>query len=100
MTIDSHGIVAWEPGAGQLGPNAVKVVVQDGRAGTAPQEFSVTVLNQDTNQPPEIISNPPAVAAVGREYRYDAVATDPDGDPVLWSLAGSQVVAERLSSTT
>ena len=50
------------------------------------QEFTVTVRAQDGNAPPAIVSTPPLSATLGRPYRYDASATDPDGDPVSWSL--------------
>ena len=38
------------------------------------------------NQPPSITSNPPQAATVGNLYAYDLKGSDPDNDPLTWSL--------------
>ncbi|HUE70455.1 MAG TPA: putative Ig domain-containing protein [Pirellulaceae bacterium] len=86
MTIDATGLVTWQPTAEQLGSHQVQVRVEDGRGGFATQTWSVSVVTQTSNQPPSITSTPPQAATVGRQYAYDAAATDPDGDPLTWSL--------------
>ena len=86
MTIDESGLIRWQPVASQFGPNSVNVLVEDGRGGAATQQFSIAVINQTSNQPPSIVSRPSLSARAGLGYRYDARATDPDGDPVIWSL--------------
>jgi YD repeat-containing protein len=86
MSVDDDGLVVWVPTPDQLGPNAVEIRVEDGRLGFAVQGFSVNVSTQASNTPPSIISNPPQSATVGQEYQYDAVAHDPDNDPMSWSL--------------
>ncbi len=86
MEVDQNGLVRWVPEPDQLGPNPVEIVVSDGRGGLATQGWSINVVEQDTNRPPTIVSTPPLSGTVGRLYAYDAKATDPDGDPLTWSL--------------
>src|SRR5262249_35177882 len=86
MTISAAGLVHWQPSGRQLGANPVEVRVDDGRGGLARQDFTVTVNVQNANQPPQIISTAPTTAIQGQPYQYDAIATDPDGDPVVWDL--------------
>ncbi len=86
MAINATGLVSWTPTATQLGANAVTVRVADGRGGFATQGFTVQVVTQATNHAPTITSAPPAVATVGRLYAYNLTGTDPDGDPLLWTL--------------
>jgi RHS repeat-associated protein len=98
MSISPAGLVTWVPAAAQLGPNPVTVRVADGRGGFATQGFTVQVTTQTTNRPPNITSNPPGAATVGRLYAYNLAGSDPDGDPIGWSLdtapAGMSVDAE------
>jgi RHS repeat-associated protein len=88
MTIDaSTGLVTWEPAANQLGAHTVVIRVEDGRGGFATQTYTLQVLSQPAaNQPPTITSTPSQSATLGIAYRYDAQATDPDGDTLVWSL--------------
>jgi RHS repeat-associated protein len=94
MSIDPvTGVVTWTPAGNQLGNSTVKVRVEDGRGGFATQEFVVAVIGTVTqNTAPTITSTPTGSAGsavVGQEYRYDANASDADGDPLTWSLTQS-----------
>jgi RHS repeat-associated protein len=86
MTIDTTGLVTWQPTAAQLGLNPVQVRVTDGRGGFATQTFQINVVNQSSNRPPSITSTPPQTATIGVPYAYNLVGSDPDGDPLVWSL--------------
>jgi hypothetical protein len=87
MTIDAKtGLVSWKPTAAELGSNPVQVRVDDTRGGFAVQGFSISVASQSVNQPPSIVSNPPQTATVGVLYAYNLQGTDPDNDPLTWSL--------------
>jgi RHS repeat-associated protein len=101
MTITSAGLVTWSPAAAQLGPHAVELRVSDGRGGVATQNFTINVLPEGANEPPEIISTPPRAAVIGRTYQYDLRAEDPEGDPVVWTLesAPSGMSLDRLQGT-
>ncbi len=63
---------------------AVEVVVNDGANASEPRRSSEFVLD---NRPPAFTSQPPAVLPADGVYRYQATASDPDGDPVRFELA-------------
>ncbi len=87
MSIDPDtGLVSWKPTAGELGANPVEVRVDDGRGGYATQTYSINVVSQLVIQPPSITSNPPQAATVGNLYAYDLKGSDPNNDPLTWSL--------------
>ncbi|WP_182864853.1 putative Ig domain-containing protein [Rhodopirellula sp. JC639] len=86
MQITDGGILRWTPSPTAASSNAIEIQVSDGRGGVATQSFDLSVASVDINQLPEIISVPPTHWVSGRDYRYDAVARDPDGDPVSWEL--------------
>ncbi|MCZ2343882.1 MAG: putative Ig domain-containing protein [Bacteroidales bacterium] len=84
MTIDpTTGVLAWTPTAAQVGSFAVVVLVSDGRD-TVSQSFTLPAIA--TDRPPAFTSTPPGPAEVGVPYLYRAVAVDPDGDPVIYTL--------------
>ncbi|MHB8861524.1 MAG: putative Ig domain-containing protein [Pirellulaceae bacterium] len=86
MAISAAGLITWTPEADQFGSNAVTARVDDGRGGSATQDFAINVLAQGSNGSPSILSQPPLNMVVGRLYRYDARAEDPDGDLLTWFL--------------
>ena len=51
--------------------------------------IEVSGTNINTNQPPVITSTPQTIAIQGVLYQYDVNATDPEGDPISYSLAES-----------
>jgi RHS repeat-associated protein len=81
MIISSiSGLITWVPTA--KGPYAVTVQVDDGVGGTVTQSFNILVANRS----PSIISTPVTTGNDNSPYTYDADATDPDGDDLLYSL--------------
>ena len=100
---------AWDfgdgtPGAGpqvtrtypQAGSFTVTLTVTDGRGGSARATRAITIeAGAPSNGPPQITSQPPTIAPVGRAYEYQVVAIDPDNDTLTYSLttapAGMQV---------
>ena len=60
------------------------VGVSDGKGGAASQSFTITVAA--ANHPPVITSAPVVSGTEAVSYRYQLVATDPDGDVVTFSL--------------
>ncbi|MEG4506100.1 putative Ig domain-containing protein [Microcoleus sp. F6_B4] len=91
MTIDPQGRITWQPTPAFFGSNPVKISVSDGRGGISQQEFTLNVGSQNQNQLPSITSVPSPVATVQKLYQYDLTATDPDGDPLFWSLDAAPV---------
>ncbi len=51
--------------------------------------IEVSGTNINTNQPPVITSTPQTIAIQGVQYKYDVEATDPEGDPITYSLKES-----------
>ena len=99
MTIDPQGLIIWLPGPGQVGAHRVALMVADGRGGTTAQSYDLTVTTSPSNGPPAITSTPRLDAVVGRPYRLDLEAVDPDGDPVVWTLVeGPRGMALGLAS--
>lgn len=87
MSIDSlTGRVTWTPAAEQVGMHTVIVQVTDGRSGTDQQSFDVQVFATLPNQAPRIVSAPPDAGVVGQRYVYDALASDPDFDLLIFDL--------------
>ena len=88
MTISGSSI-SWTPDNAQVGGHAVTVVVSDG-ADTAEQAYTLTV-SAPANQPPVITSQPILTASENTNYTYTAVASDPDGDTLSYSLTTAPV---------
>jgi hypothetical protein len=90
MTVDAAtGKVAWAPGTGDVGTQAVALRADDGRGGTAEQDFNVSVVDPPPNQPPVFTSTPVVDANVNVPYTYQATARDADGDPLTFSVVNS-----------
>lgn len=72
----------WE----QTVPPSGEASVSLGDGETAREvDFGVRVA-EPPNQPPEFVSTPVATSEVGKQYRYDCVALDPDADTVSFEL--------------
>ena len=85
MTINAAtGLIAWTPSATQVPSASVAVRVVDGKGGTATQAFTIAVAQG--NRPPAFTSTPKTAASEGRDYSYQATASDPDGDALTFSL--------------
>lgn len=68
MSIDSFGIISWEPGAEDLGSQTVQVVVTDSRGYSDTQRFTIEV------QPPAIVPD-----LLGQSREDAAVALEAEG---------------------
>ncbi|HEV3082404.1 MAG TPA: PKD domain-containing protein, partial [Gemmataceae bacterium] len=87
MSISSAGLVSWRPTGAQLGNNSVQVRVADPGGLAATQSFTINVTEQAVNHPPVITSTPVLSATVGQVYyAYNVQGSDPDNDPLSWSL--------------
>lgn len=96
MTINRiTGMISWKPTNSQTGPNNVTVEVSDG-TGTTTQIFTIMVEN--VNDAPAIVSPPVTAATQGVLYSYTVNATDPDKDPLTYIL--KQAPQGMLMDTT
>ena len=104
MSIDGAGLISWTPNSAQVGDNTVTAEVSDGRGGLDSQSFVVTVTEAQANRGPQVTSVPATFTKEGREYSYQMVATDPDGDALNYALingpAGMAVDAAGLLTWT
>ncbi|MCM1981745.1 T6SS effector amidase Tae4 family protein [Lyngbya confervoides] len=125
MTVDTEtGIVTWIPTQAQveqyyadleatrerLGPARSASVpeqvsfktllrVSDGRGGQALQELDLTLLpiNSAASFTSILVNNQ---AQVGKEFRYQSLAIDPEGDPVIYSLAPGAPTGLTIDSSS
>lgn len=87
MTVNSvSGLVSWTPAVAQIGDQPVSISVSDGQGGTVTQSFTLGVVASAKNDAPTITSVPTSAVALGRTYRYQVAAIDPNGDPLTFSL--------------
>ena len=103
MTIDAaSGLVTWTPSAGQVGTHHVAVRASDGRGASTTQSFDLPVVATAPNDPPTITSSPRGRVRIDDVYLYQALASDPNGDPLTYSLptfpAGMTIDAAGLVS--
>jgi len=89
--IPDTGLISWTPGIGLAGSYNVTILVDDARGGTAIQSYTVTVLTEAPNEPPQITSTPTTTAKSGYEYSYQLVATDADNDALSYSFTNAPV---------
>ena len=91
MSIDpATGEISWTPD--RLGTVAIDVAVSDGVNTAVSHPFDITVTApQNANQPPEITSDATGPALRDVPWEYQAVATDPEGDELTWSLDSSEM---------
>ena len=82
----STGLIQWTPTSSEAGLQLVTVQVSDGQGGVVQQSYGIGVSSTTISQPPQITSSPPSPASVGALYQYQVTATDPNGDPLTFSL--------------
>src|SRR3989338_3953428 len=78
----------WTPSTGQTGSYVASFRASDGNGNYSDMGVYISVLGpQIVNNPPVFLNfNPPATGKVGQTYVYDVSATDPDNDPISYSL--------------
>jgi Putative Ig domain len=83
------GQLTGTPGAAGTFNNIV-ITVSDGQAAMALNAFTITVqaAGGGGNSPPTISGNPPTSATEGQTYSFTPTASDPDGDPLNFSITG------------
>src|SRR5207244_7843559 len=75
----------WSPTNNDLRTFTVNLSVTDGQGGPATHASHLTV-NSAADQAPTLTSLPPVQATINEMYRYQVTATDPDKDPLTYSL--------------
>ncbi|MFO7812759.1 MAG: putative Ig domain-containing protein [Pelovirga sp.] len=81
---DASRIFRWTPNYDQAGSFTVTFAVTDGSESHS-EEITITVYN--SNRPPVISGTPDPTASVDRTYVFAPVASDPDGDDLVYSVS-------------
>jgi RHS repeat-associated protein len=85
FSIDPNtGIVTWTPSASHIGTVAIVLTATDPLGGVAVQSVQIDV--RAANRLPVVRSNPVLKVSQGAVYQYDVLATDPDREPLYYSL--------------
>jgi hypothetical protein len=106
----SSGTLSGTPGDANVGDAAnIVISVSDGQESAALPAFTIHVAARTTppatNRPPTIAGNPPKTVQVGKSYTFQPSASDPDGNPLSFSItnkpswAGFSGTTGRLSGT-
>ncbi len=80
----STGVVTWTPVTANIGTVAIVLTATDPLGGIAVQSIQIDV--RAANRLPSIRSNPNLKVSQGALYQYDVLATDPDREPLFYSL--------------
>ncbi|MCB1045441.1 MAG: hypothetical protein KDC35_21035 [Acidobacteria bacterium] len=83
MSLNATGQMDWVPGNLELGDHPITVRVVDPYGASDTQDFNLSVTD---NRPPVFVSTPTFYALPGETYSYQALAIDPEGDPLTYVL--------------
>ena len=95
------GRLTGTPAAGQVGTYAaITISVSDGSAQASLPAFSIVVSSGTTpNQSPVISGTPPQAVTAGQTYRFQPVATDPDGQSLTFAIVNLPAWATFSTAT-
>jgi YD repeat-containing protein len=86
-TAQVGGAYIWGPDHDIVAPWQVTLKVSDGKGGESYQQVNLLVDAPVANRAPVVISQPRTNINPGTTYIYNVQAVDPDGDPLVYSLA-------------
>jgi Tol biopolymer transport system component/formylglycine-generating enzyme required for sulfatase activity len=78
---------SWTPGEGQAGIYTLTFTVSDGRGGTDRRSGTITV--QKANRKPILADIADQSVLEGQTLEFTLTASDPDGDPLTYSVSGN-----------
>ncbi|MCH7637560.1 MAG: putative Ig domain-containing protein [Proteobacteria bacterium] len=102
LTFDSsNGRISGVPLLGNEGTyNDIEIAVSDGQMSTNLPRFSISVEpNTAPNMPPEIDGTPATSVTIGDTYTFTPTSSDPDGDPLTYSIQNRPGWASFSSAT-
>jgi len=95
----STGRLSGTPTSTHIGTfSNIVISVNDGQASVALPAFSIQVRDVP-NQPPTISGSPPGSAMTGSAYSFTPSASDPDRNPLTYSIANKPVWASFSTSS-
>lgn len=91
----ASGVLSGTPAASDVGVySGITISVTDGIASASLPRFAIEVLPVEeepptpVNRPPVIGGSPPGEVVAGQPYAFRPSASDPDGDPLSFTVAG------------
>lgn len=95
----STGRLSGTPTAGQVGTYInITISVSDGTLGAVLPPFSIAVTSAP-NRAPTVSGSFPASVTVGSAYSFTPAGSDPDGQPLTWSIGNKPSWATFNTST-
>lgn len=97
----STGQLSGTPTSSHVGTYSNIVIrVSDGKTSAALPAFSITVRSSSSgNSPPVISGTPPTAARTGTAYSFTPTASDPNGNPLTFSIQNRPAWASFSTST-
>jgi hypothetical protein len=96
----STGRLNGTPASGNVGVHGdIVISVSDGQATTSLPAFSITVTAPVVNRAPVISGTPPSAVNVNTQYSFTPTASDPDGNPISFTVSGLPAWANFNTST-
>lgn len=96
----STGRLNGTPASGNRGTfSNIVIRASDGLATTSLPAFSITVTAATVNRAPTISGTPPSAVNVNTQYSFTPTASDPDGDPISFTVSGLPGWANFNTST-
>ncbi|MCY2984883.1 MAG: Ig-like domain-containing protein [Planctomycetota bacterium] len=93
------GSLQWNPAASDIGTHSISIAASDGQGATTRQAFVLNVTAPTPNRAPIFTSIPVVTVRIGEDYEYNIVATDADGDLVVFAAEGNLPGGMALSPT-
>jgi hypothetical protein len=95
----TNGLFSWSPTPVQIGSNVFTVVVTDNGLPPLSTSQSFGVIVVQSNSPPSLAAISNATIAVGMTLLVTNVASDPDGDPLTFSLGAGAATNATVNAT-
>jgi hypothetical protein len=94
------GRVAGTPPSGASGTTSnISIEVSDGKSTAKLAPFSITVMVPTSNNEPTISGTPAATATTGKQYAFQPIAVDADGDSLTFTIANRPTWATFNANT-
>ncbi len=92
------GRLSGTPASGNVGIHGnIVIAVSDGQATVSLPTFSITVVQP--NRAPTISGTPPSSVNINTQYSFTPTASDPDGNPISFTVSGLPAWANLTTST-
>jgi len=97
----TSGLLNGTPASTEIGTyGSISIQVSDGKSVTTLPSFSITVTSPVAGNNPPLITGVPVVSAqAGQPYSFHANASDPDGNPLTFSIQNKPVWATFDTNT-